>query len=159
MNIRRAVDEDLTYLLFLFIREYRETRAAEVGIVMSHADIMLKFIVLMRQPEFGTLLVAENDDKQVVGYIYGQYHKGWHGYDTFVFWEEVGWYVKKDHRGKGIGLALFRAAEQEVRAAGVASHMILTTAVGSDHDKLLKKYESDGFTPLQITCVKKITED
>jgi len=157
VQIRNATDSDLIDVFFLFLREYRETRAAEAKIPFRQADIMLKFILMIKQPEYGVLLVAEEED-QIVGYIYGPYHKGWDGHDDLITWHEVGWYVKKEHRGKGIGLALFSAAEERVRSDGKASHITVTTAVGSDHEKLMKKYEQAGFTPLQINFVKKIGE-
>ena len=159
MKIRTAADGDLLEVMFLFLREYRETRAAEAGIEIKHADILQKFIWMLKQPEFGAFLVAEaEEDGAIVGYIYGPYRKGWDGNDDIVVWHEVGWYVKKDSRGQGIGLALFKAAEDIVVQAKMASHMTVTTAVGSDHEKLMSKFEAAGFTPLQINFFKKVRE-
>lgn len=158
MTIRPATDSDIIEILFLFIREYRETRAKEAGLTFTYGDILLKFIVMIRQPEFGVLLVSEDDTGKLTGYIYGPYHKGWDGNDGLVVWHEVGWYVRKEHRGQGTGLALFQAAEETVRAAGVASHITVTTAVGSDHEKLMQRFEGAGFTPLQINFWKEIKE-
>ena len=144
MTIRQAVDTDLIDLFFLFVREYRETKAAEAGIMLKHSDILLKFILLIKQPEYGVLLVADDGDK-IAGYIYGPYHKGWDGNDDLVTWNGTGWYVKKENRGQGIEMRLLQAAEESVIAAGVASHIMLTR-------------ESSGYRAFNTTYVKQIKE-
>jgi GNAT superfamily N-acetyltransferase len=153
--IRKATEDDLDRLHDLFYLEYSETRATMAEMRYRIEDIIFSFLMAIRSEEYGCLFVKELDGK-IVGYIFGQYLKTWAGNFNAVLWHEIAWYVLKEHRKKGYGLELYRAAEQSVFDLGLASAICISTAFDVDHEHLLKRYQEAGFVPLQIMSFKPV---
>jgi len=94
-----------------------------------------------RHIEGNRIFIAE-EDGEVLGYLFGQCHTAEEtcavmpcGTDYFEI-DEL--YVTPEHRGTGIGSALFRYMEDTVRKEGV-SQLILSTA-SKDYRRILHFY-------------------
>ncbi|MGA3045915.1 MAG: GNAT family N-acetyltransferase [Terracidiphilus sp.] len=89
------------------------------------------------------MLVAQGDDEPLIGFLEVGLRSHADGCDTarpvgFV----EGWFVKDSFRGRGVGAALMRAAEEWARAQGcleMASDALI------DNDSSLKAHEALGF--------------
>jgi len=153
--IRKATRDDLKIILDLFHMEYSETRARAALMPYKLECITTCFARTLVDPRFGMILVKELDGV-VIGYIYGRYMPGWDGDFSYVYLQEIAWYVLLDHRKQGYGLELFQAMEDAAREDGIATAICVSTAIGVDHEHMLRKYEEAGFTPLQIMSFKNL---
>jgi ribosomal protein S18 acetylase RimI-like enzyme len=105
----------------------------------------------------GVVLVAELDD-EVVGFIALQTSVPWEGLDyppgSYALISDLS--VTSSQRGRGVGRALLRAAEEHARAEGARD---LHIHVLSDNDVAQGLYRSAGFTPYLLVLTKPLAEE
>jgi GNAT superfamily N-acetyltransferase len=70
-----------------------------------------------------------------------------------IIFNEVVWYVKKDHRRWGV--RLYRAMEAKLYAEGVQQMMMVSMA-NSKHDQIDKLYKKLGYAPCQTQYIKEL---
>jgi ribosomal protein S18 acetylase RimI-like enzyme len=104
----------------------------------------------------GAVLVATEDD-EVVGFVALQAAVPWERLDeppgTYALVSDLA--VAAGHRGRGLGRALLRAAEEQARAAGARE---LCIQVMSENEVARGLYLASGFTPYLELLSKRLAE-
>ncbi len=95
--------------------------------------------LIVERPEVGRILVAR-EGKDVVGMINLLFTISTAEGGPVVWSEDL--IVKREYRGKGVGMALMEAAIQFARERGMSRITLLTD---SDNEKAIRFYERHGF--------------
>lgn len=111
-SIRRAVEGDGPKLLSL-LSQY----CLEVGNVLSEDHLQAAMVPLIKRPELGDLLVAEQNG-ELIGYVVITWGWGIESGGAEALVDEM--FVTAEYRGQGVGTllmtaALERAKDQEVK--------------------------------------------
>jgi GNAT superfamily N-acetyltransferase len=129
----------------ILVSEFAEESLAEYGTFLDPEKLKETFDQMYK-----TSFVAVVDDK-VVGILGGRIIQDI--CSKLPIYEEIVWYVSKEHRKYGI--KLFRHAEQWCRDNKI-SRISMSCMCNSKTEKLLSLYEKLGFVPMEIRCVKEI---
>lgn len=130
----KAARKDLTQLL-AFMREFYH----EAGYPFDEEKARRVMAELLADPAWGRVVLL-GWDGEAVGYLvvtFG-YSLEYHGRDAFI--DEI--YLRPVHRGRGIGTAAMRLAEQICREEGVRA---LHLEVERDNERALRVYREQGF--------------
>ena len=134
MTIRDATSSDRPAVVALLAAQFADHSLAPPGDTLTAGVARL-----VTAPELGRIVVAEQDDVivgvAVLSWVFTLEHGG-----LGAWLDEL--YVAPAHRGRGIGVALLRAARERATAAGAVA-MDLEVEVG--HERVESLYERDGF--------------
>jgi ribosomal protein S18 acetylase RimI-like enzyme len=115
-------------------------------------DAYLK-LLFARCSEFSGVVLVAHADRVVVGYVavWTQYRSSEPDDDPLEHGFIADLIVSSTYRGRGIGLALLRAAEERVRAAGAKSLQLSVKAGNTGAQRL---YSAEGFVESEIYLEK-----
>lgn len=142
--IRPAIDRDIPRLIEM------GSRSIAIGPYKDQVDdnpeAAAIFALELINGQNGRVLVAEEDGK-VIGLV--AFILFPHYFSGVLTAGEVMWYVEPEFRKSFTGLALFRTAEREARAAG-AKRMQFTAPT----QEVANAYELLGYKPIEVSYQK-----
>lgn len=152
MNIREANETDLRGLVDLLIESYETTSYSE-KVKPDSLSIGETVVGFMATP-LALILVAETDDKELVGTVGAISHPMWLNRDH-VFVQEMFWYVKPDKRKSKAGKRLMQTLEDWSRRIGATS--LCVASAKSKHQKRMNQiFIKQGFVETETQFTREL---
>ena len=137
----KTTDTENFYNMLCLLDEETEFMIYEPGERQAKTKDLTNLAALVERavsgPDF--LMVAENDDKEIVGFIWGERGKANRMLHTVYI--AVG--IREAYRGQGIGTIFFNELENWAKANGIVR---LELTVECPNTRALHLYEKQGFT-------------
>ncbi len=112
--------------------------------------VMRRFLADLSSSSHSCLFVAESDG-EVVGFLSGELREGSSAFSPKIWAAVEDVYVTPDHRGSGIGHALFESCQEWAREKGANG---VSLQVAADNTRARKFYEELGFREVSVYQVK-----
>jgi aminoglycoside 6'-N-acetyltransferase I len=97
-------------------------------------------------PNITAVFIAEDDGRRAIGFLELALRSFSDGCDSMPVPHVEGWYVEPEARGKGIGSALMRAAEEWAKERGFTE---LASDTEIDNGASLRAHERCGFSEVE----------
>jgi GNAT superfamily N-acetyltransferase len=148
--IRVGAMEDLATAAFLAFMEFWEERAYMTGMNFNFHSTVATLAKPLETPGSGELVVADVDGV-VVGFLLAGYQPNPMDHEQPVC-HEIGWFVRPDMRGRGIGWGMIDELQRRAAARGVLLGSLGVAVTSDNHDVLLESYREKGYIAFQTMC-------
>lgn len=150
-TIRAATEADIVGLLPMGKRFFEASGYSEL--LAFDSDSVAQTLRNLIESEQGSLLIAENESGPI-GFLGALIYPFYFNFDHLTG-QEVFWWVDKEHRKTGAGLALLELTEAWAKSNGAKSFSMVALQ-GSMPDRMAKLYQSMGYRPNEYSYIKRV---